>query len=326
MSLTPAPTDQPAPAPPVHPKPLGEFAHEPLPRLPGPPRRALFVRATLVGLVSGLTAVGFRVALEETENLRDLVLDLIGRTDWGLAAAIGLGAALVGAGVALVRGVAPEAAGSGIPHLEGVLHNGFPFHWVRVFWVKVVGGILSIGGGLALGREGPTVQVGAAVGRAGGLWFSSNPEEERTLIAVGVVAGLSAAFNAPLAGMMFFFEELRGGDRPDDYLAALLASAAGDLLAREILGQGPVFGAIPVDAPPPLEVVPLAIGIGVAGGIAGVLFNFTLFRTLGLFARVRSTIGGWQLAAVVGALIGFLGWFHPDLLGGGHRLIGAALA
>ncbi len=279
-----------------------------------------------VGLFSGLAAVTFRVLLEEAEEIRDAVMELAGQHSWGLAISAGFTAVLAAAGVALVRRVAPETAGSGIPHVEGVLHHGFSFRWFRVLWVKVVGGILSIGGGLALGREGPTVQVGASVGRAGGLWFGSNPEEERTLIAVGAGAGLSAAFNAPLAGMMFFFEELRGGDRPDDYLAALLASTAGDLLAREILGQGPVFGVLPITAPPPLEVVPLAIGLGVAGGLLGVLFNSGLFRTIGLFTRIRRRIPGWLLAAIVGALIGLLGYFHPGLLGDGHRLIGLALA
>ncbi|OWK36686.1 H(+)/Cl(-) exchange transporter ClcA [Fimbriiglobus ruber] len=117
-----------------------------------------------------------------------------------MALAVGFAAVLAGAGVALVRRMAPEASGSGIPHVEGVLHNRFSFRWFRVLWVKVIGGIMSIGGGLALGREGPTIQIGACIGRAGGLWFGSNPEEERTMIAVGAAAGLSAAFNAPSPG------------------------------------------------------------------------------------------------------------------------------
>jgi CIC family chloride channel protein len=139
------------------------------------------------------------------------------------------------------------------------------------------------------------------------------------------VAGLSAAFNAPLAGMVFFFEELRGGNRPADYLAALLASSAGDLLARTIMGQGPIFGALPVVVPPPLEVIPMAVGLGVAGGIMGVLFNAALLGTQTVFSRIRNTIGGWQLGAIVGALIGLFGVFHPALLGDGHHLIGLAL-
>jgi CIC family chloride channel protein len=193
-----------------------------------------------------------------------------------------------------------------------------------VLWVKVAGGALAIGGGLALGREGPTVQVGAAIGRAGGLAAGSNPEEERTLIAIGAGAGLAAAFNAPVAGMVFFFEELRGGARPDDYLAALLGCAAADLLARELLGQGPVFGAL-VDTPPALDVVPLAAGIGVAGGVLGVLFNVGLFAALAAFGWLGRRVGRCRLGALVGAAVGLLGWFRPELLGDGHRLIGSAL-
>jgi len=328
LSLTPDSDSNertPIPPPSLSTGPLAATPQESPPRLPEVPRRSLFIRAIGVGLVSGLMAVGFRLVLEQAERLRDLVMTLPVPTHWGLVIAASFAAVLAGLSVALVRRVAPEAAGSGIPHVEGVLHHGFPFHWFRVVWVKVVGGILSIGSGLALGREGPTIQIGASVGRAGGLCFGSDPEEERTLIAVGAAAGLSAAFNAPLAGMTFFFEELRGGVRTADYLAALLASSAGDLLARKILGQGPVFGVIPVDAPPALDVIPLAVGLGVAGGATGVLFNFSLLRTLGAFDRIRNSIAAWQLGAIVGALIGFLGLFHPELLGDGHRLISSAL-
>ena len=257
-------------------RPLPVNPAEPPPRLPETPRRSLFIRAAGVGLASAGAAVAFRLLLEQAEAMRDRAVIFGDTSVLGLLLAAGFGATIVGAAVALVRGLAPDAAGSGIPHLEGVLHRGVTFRWFRVLWVKVVGGAVGIGGGLALGREGPTIQIGACVGRAGGLCFGSDPEEQRTLMAVGAAAGLSAAFNAPLAGMVFFFEELRGGNRPGDYLAALLASSAGDLLARQLLGQGPIFGALPVNAPPPLEVVPLAIGLGVAGGVAGVLFNVAL--------------------------------------------------
>jgi chloride channel protein, CIC family len=327
LALSPDPSriEQPH-LPPPSTRPLADTAHEPPPRLPEVPRRTLFFRSVGVGFAAAGAAVAFRVILDQAEVIRDLVMARAVPEFWRLALAAGFGAVCAGAAVALVRNIAPEAAGSGIPHVEGVLHHRFSFHWFRVLWVKVVGGTLGIGGGLALGREGPTIQIGASLGRAGGLGFGSDPEEQRTLIAVGAAAGLSAAFNAPLAGMMFFFEELRGGERSADYLAALLASSAGDLLARELLGQGPIFGALPVTAPPPLMVVPMAIGIGVAGGVMGVLFNASLFRTLNVFARVRNAIGGCPLAALVGALIGVLGAFYPALLGDGHRLIGSALS
>ena len=114
-----------------------------------------------------------------------------------------LGSVTAAVAVGLVARIAPEASGSGIPHLKAVLHRLRGLRWRTVLPVKFVGGVLGIGGGLALGREGPTVQMGGAVGQMVGGWFRCTPRERLTLIAAGAGAGLSAAFNAPLAGLVF---------------------------------------------------------------------------------------------------------------------------
>ena len=129
----------------------------------------------------------------------------------------------------MVRRFAPEASGSGIPHLEAVLHRLRSMNWIRVLPVKFIAGTLSLGGGLALGREGPTVQMGGAVGDAISKWLKVLPRERRTLIAAGAGAGLAAAFNAPLSGVIFVLEEIQRDFHPFVFGAAFLAVAVYEL-------------------------------------------------------------------------------------------------
>lgn len=295
---------------------------KPLPPLSAASRRRLFVRSLIVGLIAGLISVLFRLALESVELFRTEVFESMANFGWGPIGAAAFSAGLIAMGVWVVVRFAPETAGSGIPHVEGVLHNRLPFRWLRVIVVKAIGGVLAIGGGLTLGREGPTVQMGAAVGAGVGRGDGSEPEEAQALIAVGAGAGLAASFNAPLAGMTFVFEELRGGFRAGDFMAALLATTVADYLAREFLGQNPVFGALSLSTPP-LAFLPLALLIGVLGGGLGVLFNSALFATMTGFARVR--LQKWMLAAICGIVIGLCGFWWPSIVGGGHNLLKEAL-
>ena len=128
---------------------------------------------------------------------------------WAFPLPLIVGAVGAGAAVYVARRFAPETAGSGIPHVKAVLHGMKPMLWQRVLAVKFLGGVMGIGVGLALGREGPTIQMGAAAGQMVGGWFSCTARERRTLIAAGAGAGLAAAFNAPLAGLVFVLEEVQ---------------------------------------------------------------------------------------------------------------------
>ena len=173
------------------------------------PRRTHFFRAAVIGLCAGLLAVAFRRVLALAETARGRVLDhLHGHPMWGWAVlpAIGL---LAGAVVGwMTTRIAPEAAGSGIPHLKGVLLHVRRLRWRRLIPVKFIGGVVGIGAGLSLGREGPTVQMGAAVAQALGGLLRTPEGDLPQLFSAGAGAGLAAAFNAPLAGLLFVIEEL----------------------------------------------------------------------------------------------------------------------
>jgi CIC family chloride channel protein len=289
-------------------------------------RRRLVPRAALVGVLAGLTAAAFRHALEAADRLRNGLLQVAHSMPppWGLALVVAACATAAGAALWLVRRFAPETSGSGIPHLKAVLSRLRGLQWRRVLLVKFASGTLGIGSGLALGREGPTVQMGGAIGQMVSGWLSANPRERHALIAAGAGAGLAAAFNAPLAGVIFVLEELRRDFAPGALTAAFTASVTADVVVRLLSGQTPVFH-VPSPPVPPLASLPLFLVLGLLCGVLGVLFNRALLGSLRLFERTAR----WPLglpAALVGAAIGVVGWWLPETLGGGGPLVQDTLA
>ena len=251
---------------------------------------ALFGLAIVVGLLAGGIAVAFQVALARAAWLREGGALGAPTDGWRLPVAICFSALAVWAGVAVVRRFAPEASGSGIPLVEAALHRDRDLKWPRILWVKFTGGVLAIGGGLTLGREGPTVLMGAAFGRALGGPITASDERGRTLLAAGAGAGLAAAFNAPLAGTLFVLEEMKVLRTPRHALAALLACVTSDQVYRSFLGSAPQLGTIVVERPGVSALLPLLL-LGVAAGVIGAIFNRLLLVTLGLFDRLRARAG-----------------------------------
>src|SRR5664280_2214444 len=236
-------------------------------------RRHILPKALVIGLVAGLISSAFREALQWSEIHRIAWLHQLSPTA-GLFAALIVGAVGGGLGLWLVRRFAPEASGSGIPHVKSVVLGEAQLNWRRVLPVKFFGGLASIGGGLALGREGPTIQIGGATGLMVSTWFRVKPGEgeRKALISAGAGAGLAAAFNAPLAGVVFVLEELHGAFTPVIFVAAFLASVTADVVCRVLTGETPVFAlsGMPV---PSLNALPVALVLGGLAGLGGVLFN-----------------------------------------------------
>ncbi|HET9916832.1 MAG TPA: chloride channel protein, partial [Candidatus Binatia bacterium] len=188
---------------------------------------ALFPRAALVGLCAGSVAVIFRGLLLGADTLRNaLVIWSHNRPALAWILPMLYSAAGAVLAVTLVRHYAPETSGSGIPHLKAVLHRLRDLSWFRVLIVKLFGGVLAIGSGLALGREGPTVQMGGAVGKGVAGWLKVSSRDSLTLTAAGAGAGLAAAFNAPLSGLICVLEEVQRDFRPAVFGAAFIAAAA----------------------------------------------------------------------------------------------------
>lgn len=282
-------------------------------------RQRLFPRAALVGLCAGLVASLFRGVLAGADALRNSLLtwsQQFSFCGWIFPLLFSSVGAIVA--VLLVKRYAPETSGSGIPHVVAVLQRLRTIQWHRVLPVKFISGALAIGGGLALGREGPTVQIGSAVGAAISKWLQVPPREQRTLIAAGAGAGLAAAFNAPLAGVMFVLEEIQHDFHPFVFGAVFLAAAIADIVVRLFFGNLPVL-IVPNYPALPIATLPFFALLGLIAGLLGILFNRSLIGTLSVFDRFQgfSRLG---LAAVIGAVIGIVGWFSPIAIGGGQSL------
>jgi CIC family chloride channel protein len=202
----------------------------------------LALLSLFVGAVSGLLGAVFRLALEQADRFRDTLLAWAHGGEFvGLLLFIGVSAAATGLAAWLVRRHSPEAAGSGIPHVEGVLNGDLPPASFRLLPVKFFGGLLAIGAGLALGREGPSVQMGASLAHLVGVVFRRDWQDSRVLLAAGAGAGLATAFSAPIAGAVFVLEELVRRFDTRITITTLGASAGAIAVARVLLGDAPDF-------------------------------------------------------------------------------------
>ncbi|PPD44178.1 MAG: H(+)/Cl(-) exchange transporter ClcA [Methylocystis sp.] len=284
----------------------------------------LALLALLVGAAAGLVGALFRMALEKADHLRVVVIGWThGFSVLGLFLVVGLcaGAAMMAAW--LVRRFSPHASGSGIPHVEAVLHGEAPPAPFVLLPVKFFGGVLAIGSGLALGREGPSVQMGAVFGHLVGAAFRRGWADNRVLLAAGAGAGLATAFNAPMAGAVFVLEELVQKFESRVAIAALAASSTAIATAHLLLGDSADFD-LPALKASPAAAGPLFFLLGGAAGLLAIAYNRGLLATLTMVGASRLPVE--TRAGLVGAAAGALGWFAPGLVGGGDGLTQRALA
>ena len=201
----------------------------------------LALLAFAVGGISGFIGAIFRLVLEWSDRFRGIVIDWAhGQEIVGFALLIGVSAIAAGMAARLVRKFAPGAKGSGIPDVEAVLHDEQPPPPPPLILipVKFLGGVLAMGTGLALGREGPTVQMGAGIGHFLATAFRRNQEDAKALLAAGAGAGLATAFGAPCAGAVFVLEELVRRFDTRITVATLCASGSAIAVARLLFGNG----------------------------------------------------------------------------------------
>ena len=281
--------------------------------------------APVVGAVAGLVGAIFRLALAHADRWREAMIAWAhGHEIVGFLLVTAACGAAVAIAAGLVRRFSPHASGSGIPHVEAALREGLPPAPPQLVPVKFLGGLLAIGSGLALGREGPSVQMGATVAHLIGLLFRCPWPVCRVLLAAGAGAGLATAFNAPIAGAIFVLEELVRRFEAGVAIAALGASAAAIAVARLVLGDQPDF-VVQALANPGSGTAPLFFVLGATAGLLAVVYNRTLLATIALAGR----LGRWPVelrAGAIGAGVGMLAWFAPDLVGGGDVLTQRSLA
>ncbi len=297
--------------------------------------------AVVGGAATGLIVAMFRLTLEGANWARAKLFVDAHSIPIGGPLLVVVGCATVVMSAAwLVRRFSTYASGSGVPEVAAALSGVLPPAPLRrILLIKFVGGILSLGAGMALGPEGPGVQMGAVGARLLGTTFRRSWPDIQALVAAGAGAGIAVAFNAPIAGAIFVLEVLIRRFDGRFAIAGLGASSTAILVSRLLLGDAPdlhvvVSGQVAAATGPlPYAVAatwPLYLALGALAGAAAVLYNRLILRAL----TVSDRLARWPVeakAAVIGALVGAIGWFAPSLIGPGDDisqrvLVGAVAA
>ena len=276
--------------------------------------------ALIVGALAGLVSTFFRLLLIEIEKIRvSYVLNIKGDTLPWLWLFLITFIAIYFA-IFLSKRWAPEISGSGIQEVEGALDRIWKLRWKAVIPLKFISSIFSLGSGLLLGREGPTVQMGAHVGQMVKDWFEESEEKNNALISTGASAGLASAFNAPLSGVIFVMEEMNEHFKFNFFSVAAIMIGAGtaDSIVRLLLGNQRTI-IMHVFSFENLNWIWLFAVLGILLSLVGYFFNHFVIKVLDLFNSFRFHFI-W-IALFLGAIITAFSFYSMDFVGAGYETI-----
>jgi CIC family chloride channel protein len=270
----------------------------------------------LIGALVGLTVVAFIVLTERfgaridatvAAAWRRLIVPIVGSLSMGF----------------LLYKYFPDARGSGVPQTKAALFARGGFISLRTVFGKFFCTSATLATGIPLGREGPSVQVGAGIASLLGRALGLSPEKIKALIPVGAAAAVAAAFNTPLAAVLFALEEVVGDLNAPVLGSVVLASATSWAMLRLLLGNDPLFKVPQYQLVSPVEFLIYAV-LGLFGGLLSVAFTKLLLRLRERFLRLpRKTM--WFQPAIGGVVVGIMGWFVPQTLGVGYSYVGQVL-
>lgn len=272
----------------------------------------------LVGAVAGLIVLLYRILLGQAGIWLNMILGFI-KGSPVLTAGWFCILVLLAFVVAKLVDWEPMISGSGIPQLEGEMSGKIKQNYMKVLPAKFMGGFLSLLGGLALGREGPSIQLGAMAGKGISKVLDRGKTEEKFLLTCGASAGLSAAFHAPLAGVMFSLEEVHKNFSVSVLISVMTASLTADYISSNFLGMESVFQ-FDIGNILPQSYYWMIVVLGVILGILGAFYNwFTLF-VQSLYKKL-SKLGTFGKLLIPFLAAGVLGLVMPEVLGSGHNLV-----
>jgi CIC family chloride channel protein len=270
----------------------------------------------LIGALVGLTVVAFIVLTERfgaridaavAPAWRRLVVPIVGSLSMGF----------------LLYKYFPDARGSGVPQTKAALFARGGYISLRTVLGKFFCTSATLASGIPLGREGPSVQVGAGIASLLGRWLGLSPEKVKALIPVGAAAAVAAAFNTPLAAVLFALEEVVGDLHAPVLGSVVLASATSWAMLRLLLGNDPLFKVPQYQLVSPAEFLIYAV-LGLLGGLLSVAFTKSLLKLRARFLRLPRKTMWWQ-PAIGGVAVGIMGWFVPQTLGVGYSYVGRVL-
>ena len=278
--------------------------------------RLFLVLALLIGALTGLIVVAFIVS---TERLGMRLFPAEGAA-WRRVLIPILGS--LGMGYLLFK-YFPEARGSGVPQTKAALFARDGVITARTALGKFFCTAATLSSGVPLGREGPSVQIGGGVASVLGRWLGLESEHVKSLIPVGAAAAIAAAFNTPLAAVLFALEEILDDLNAPVLGSVVIASATAWFVLRVLLGNHPLFRVPQYELVNAAEFAIYAV-LGVVGGLVSALFTKLLLSAREWFLKLPASTGSFQPLAG-GIVTGLMGWFVPQVLGVGYGYIGDAL-
>jgi CIC family chloride channel protein len=288
-----------------------------------PTNQKYFVLTVTIAIACGLVAVSYHLLIKLiSANLIERVIAIQGpsRVLWMLVVptAGGLTAGL------LIHFFAPEARGSGIPQVKIAYSMNYGRVPIRVATGKAVISALCLGSGGSLGREGPTVQICAALAHSIARMFSIPRRKQMNQLPVGAAAAIAAAFNTPIAAVTFTLEEIIGDLNQKLAASIVIAAVISATVERALLGKNPLFIGANIYALNAAKELVAYAALGVTAGVVGVGFS-KLILWLRFAFRDRVHVPVWSKPAVGGAIIGCIGLCHPHALGVGYDFLGTVL-
>ena len=287
------------------------------PRAAGPNEDKVFLLITLIiGAIVGLVVVAFILL---TDKLGALLYPAAGAPWRRLLIPV---AGALTTGILLSR-YFPDARGSGIPQTKAALFIRDGFISFRTVLGKFGVSSMSLASGIALGREGPSVHIGAGIASVLGRRLGLSPASIKALVPVGAAAALAAAFNTPIAAVLFSLEEVMGDMNAPVLGSIVLSSATSWIVLHLVLGDEPLFHVPAYQLVHPVEFLWYGV-LGIAGGLMSVTFVKLLLWLRKQFLGLKKSTQ-WIQPLAGGLLVGVLGWFFPQVLGVGYNYVGQAL-
>lgn len=276
----------------------------------------LIIRGLEVGAAAGVVCVLYRYALSFAESSLMRVLGYISGNTLRITLWLVLLAA-IGVGISFLKKKEPMAAGSGIPQINGEIKGYFNPGWLKIIVAKFVGGTASVFSGLSLGREGPSVQLGGMAAKGVARLTKADRTTELRMISCGAGAGMAAAFNAPLTGIMFVLEEIHRTFDKSILCMGIVAAITADFISKLFFGQSTTFNYDTVNFP--LRYYWLLLLAGVILGVSGAAYNVIMVKAQDIYKSIKKVPDCVKTAAVF-LLSGAVGLVLPQVLCGGHTM------
>ena len=276
----------------------------------------LTAQGVMVGIFAGLMVCLYRFLLYGSEHvLRDYLTIIRGNLLYIILFFIAL--AFMGLLVDWLTKWEADSAGSGIPQVYAEVKGHMEANWFKVLFSKIVAGVLTALGGLSLGPEGPSVQIGGMAGKGIAKLFKGSKTDELRLILVGSAVGITAAFNAPLAGVIFVFEEINHGFDKTLIFIALVSAVVSDFISNIIFGQTTelTFPVLNI----PLESFWVLIVLGVIIGLLGYIYNIGMIKSSDFVSNLK--IPSWLKFVLVFLVSGVVALTVPQISDGGHFMM-----